>query len=150
VKVGASTDPLSYAAKDTQVWSFADPEHPVKIGTLPNISQASVTYNSGEGKWVVTGNAATADPSGKVTGLGSRTIWTATDSAGNSSWMNGIGHGGSTVPGGGTRENQYADQSGAHVFHAMSECLGTKGSTFSTPARKCRWVRPRVEYFPVR
>lgn len=122
-----STDPSAFTTKDTQLWNFTDPQHPVKIGDLPNTSQASVYYNSAEKQWVVVGNDMS--PEGIKNGT-PRTVWTTPDTPGSNNWMQNLGHG-STIPGGGTRENQYiplkgggvmlvdaADNTGVHAYVA--------------------------------
>lgn len=118
-----STDPSAFTTKDTQLWNFTDPQHPVKIGDLPNMSQASVFYNSAEKQWVVVGNDMTANGT-------PRTVWTAPDTPGSNQWMHNLGHG-TAIPGGGNRENQYyplkgggvmlidaADNTGVHAYVA--------------------------------
>ncbi|MFZ2243056.1 MAG: hypothetical protein WAV90_26465, partial [Gordonia amarae] len=108
-KYGTDTSPGAFTTKDTEVWNFADPQHPVKIGTLTDKAQASIYYNSAEKQWVVVGNE-NPNPGAP------RHVWTApADPAHPNAWMNNLTDRG-VVPGGGDRENQYFPLKGGGVM----------------------------------
>lgn len=73
-------------ATNGSVWDFTDPNHPVKLGELPGIYQASGTYDAANNRMVIIGNTS------NKTGDLSRGMWVSgpIDPAKPNSWMNSL------------------------------------------------------------
>jgi hypothetical protein len=66
------------------VWDYTDPNHPVKVGELPGIYQASGAFDPATGRMVVIGNGS--DKTGDLT----RGMWVSdpVDATNPNGWMN--------------------------------------------------------------
>ncbi|ABK64609.1 MULTISPECIES: hypothetical protein [Mycobacterium avium complex (MAC)] len=89
------------------VWDYTDPAHPVKVGDLPGIYQASGVYDAATNQMVIVGN--TSNRNGDLT----RGMWVSgpIDPAQPNSWISSLQHVGDvSLPG--DRESQLVALSG--------------------------------------
>lgn len=109
---GSHTPGLNEYATNGSVWDYTDPAHPVKVGELPGIFQASGVYDPATNQMVIIGNTSNR------TGDLNRGLWVSgpIDPANPNGWMNSLQRVGDvSLPG--DRESQLiALKGGGYMF----------------------------------
>ncbi|BBY24078.1 putative alpha/beta hydrolase [Mycobacterium stomatepiae] len=109
---GSHTPGLNEYATNGSVWDYTDPAHPVKVGELPGIFQASGVYDPATNQMVIIGNTSNR------TGDLNRGLWVSgpIDPANPNGWMNSLHRiGDVSLPG--DRESQLiALKGGGYMF----------------------------------
>lgn len=116
-------------ATNGSVWDYTDPNHPVKVGELPGIYQASGAFDPATGRMVIVGN--TSNRTGDLT----RGMWVSgpIDPANPNGWVNSLQHVGNVgLPG--DRESQLvALKGGGFMLVGASNGEAVQGITAATP-----------------
>ncbi|WP_234821465.1 hypothetical protein [Mycolicibacter virginiensis] len=111
------------------VWDYTDPAHPVKVGDLPGIYQASGVYDAATNQMVIVGN--TSNRNGDLT----RGLWVSgpIDPAQPNSWVNSLQHVGDVgLPG--DRESQLiALQGGGYALVGATNGGPVQAISSATP-----------------
>ncbi|BAX92031.1 hypothetical protein MSG_01878 [Mycobacterium shigaense] len=83
---GSVQEGVNEYATNGSVWDFTNPDHPVKVGDLPGISQASGVYDAATNKMIIVGNGS------NKTGDLTRGLWVSgpVDPANPNGWMNSL------------------------------------------------------------
>lgn len=116
-------------ATNGSVWDYTDPTHPVKVGELPGIYQASGVYDPATNQMVIVGN--TSNRVGDTT----RGMWVSgpIDPAKPNSWINNLQRVG-TVSLPGDRESQLVSlKGGGFMLVGATNGGPVQGITAATP-----------------
>jgi hypothetical protein len=117
-----------YATNGT-VWDFTDPNHPVKVGDLPGISQASGVYDPTTNQMVIVGNT------GNKTGDLTRGLWVSgpVAPANPNGWMSSLQRVGDvSLPG--DRESQLVSlKGGGYMLVGATDNDAVSAITAATP-----------------
>ncbi|WP_297826718.1 hypothetical protein [Mycobacterium sp.] len=126
---GTVTPGFNEFATNGSVWDYTDPTHPVKVGELPGIYQASGAYDPATHQMVIIGN--TSNRVGDTT----RGLWVSgpIDPARPNSWVNNLQRVG-TVSLPGDRESQVvALKGGGFMLVGATNSGPVQGITAATP-----------------
>jgi hypothetical protein len=126
---GTHTPGLNEYATNGTVWDYSDPAHPVKVGDLPGIFQASGVYDPATNQMVIIGN--TSNRTGDLT----RGLWVSgpIDPANPNGWMNSLQRVGDVnLPG--DRESQLVGlQGGGYMLVGATNGGPVQAITATTP-----------------
>ena len=126
---GTHTPGFNEYATNGSVWDYTNPNHPVKVGELPGIFQASGVYDPATNQMVITGN--TSNRTGDLT----RGLWVSgpIDPANPNGWMNSLQRVGDvSLPG--DRESQLVSlKGGGYMLVGATNGGPVQAITAATP-----------------
>jgi hypothetical protein len=126
---GTHTPGFNEYATNGSVWDYTNPNHPVKVGELPGIFQASGVYDPATNQMVITGN--TSNRTGDLT----RGLWVSgpVDPANPNGWMNSLQRVGDvSLPG--DRESQLVSlKGGGYMLVGATNGGPVQAITAATP-----------------